>query len=105
MELHVDYVKQKGKQLTHKIKTIVRLTWGFKGRSLDRVYEGAIQPAMSYATPVWAKDLKVRQRRKLLSAQRVLAIKTAVFRGGASFRATNSHRYIFAGSSREAANL
>lgn len=74
---HVKYVSGKGKELAHKIGAAARLTWGFRGPALGRVYEGAIQPAMAYAAAVWAGGSKVRHSRQLLSAQRVVAVKAA----------------------------
>lgn len=74
---HIEYASRKGRELSHKIGAAARLTWGFRGESVARIYEGAIQPAIAYGAAIWARDLKVRQVRKLKSAQRILAVRAA----------------------------
>lgn len=74
---HIAAASAKGKQVAHRIGASARLTWGFKGEALKKVYEGAIQPAILYAAPVWAEGCKVKQKQQMLSAQRVLTVKAA----------------------------
>lgn len=74
---HIREVSAKGKELSHKIAAAARLTWGFRGVTMGLVYQGAIEPAMLYAAPIWATGCKVKQARQLLSAQRVSVVRAA----------------------------
>lgn len=74
---HIKAATDKGKRVAHRIGAAARLTWGFRGPTLARVYEAAVQPAILYAAPVWAEGCKTKQHKQLLSAQRFLAVKAA----------------------------
>ncbi|XP_025836056.1 uncharacterized protein LOC112906340 [Agrilus planipennis] len=74
---HIQYVVNKSKEISHKIAAAARLTWGFRGAALAKIYEGAVQSAMLYGAPIWAEGCKVKECRSLLSAQRILTVKAA----------------------------
>ncbi|GJQ68329.1 hypothetical protein Trydic_g23102, partial [Trypoxylus dichotomus] len=74
---HVQYATGKARELTNKIGAAAKVTWGLSGRAAATIYEGAIEPAMLYAAPVWAGALRVRETRRLIEAQRVSAVRAA----------------------------
>ncbi|GJQ77957.1 hypothetical protein Trydic_g2318 [Trypoxylus dichotomus] len=85
---HVDYATGKAREITNKIGAAARMTWGLSGRAAATIYEGAIEPAMLYAAPVWASALRVKESRKLIGAQRVSAVRAARAYATASAEAT-----------------
>ncbi|GJQ80424.1 hypothetical protein Trydic_g15232, partial [Trypoxylus dichotomus] len=74
---HVQYATGKARELTNKIGAAAKVRWGLSGRAAATIYEGAIEPAMPYAPPVWAGALRLRETRRLIGAQRVLAVRAA----------------------------
>ncbi|GJQ83685.1 hypothetical protein Trydic_g14392 [Trypoxylus dichotomus] len=85
---HVDYATGKAREITNKIGAAAKMTWGLSGRAAATIYEGAIEPAMLYAAPVWASALRVKESRKLIGAQRVSAVRAARAYATASAEAT-----------------
>ncbi|GJQ66528.1 hypothetical protein Trydic_g4514 [Trypoxylus dichotomus] len=88
VKAHVDYATGKTREITNKIGAAAKMTWGLSGRAAATIYEGAIEPAMLYAAPVWASALRVKESRKLIGAQRVSAVRAARAYATASAEAT-----------------
>ena len=74
---HIREAAYKGKQIANKIAAIAKSTWGIKNKALILIYKGAVEPAITYAAPIWSEGVKTRESNLLLSAQRVLAVKAA----------------------------
>ncbi|GJQ70544.1 hypothetical protein Trydic_g22945, partial [Trypoxylus dichotomus] len=78
----------KAREITNKIGAAAKMTWGLSGRAAATIYEGAIEPAMLYAAPIWASALRVKESRKLIGAQRISAVRAARAYATASAEAT-----------------
>ncbi|GJQ69409.1 hypothetical protein Trydic_g6524 [Trypoxylus dichotomus] len=56
---------------------MAKITWGLCSRAAVTIYNGAIEPAMLCAAPVWGDSFRVKELRKLIEAQRVVEVRAA----------------------------
>lgn len=69
-ETSINETCMKAKRMSHLLRGACRLTWGLDRRAMAAIYQGAIQPAITYATAVWEEGCNNRQATRLLGAQR-----------------------------------
>lgn len=50
---HIRQACEKAKKMTHQVRAACRMTWGLSRRTMKAIYEGAIQPGITYAAPIW----------------------------------------------------
>jgi len=75
---HVDYVTGQCTPIINMLAKSAQLKWGSGHRALKVIYNGAIEPILTYGAPVWEKALtKQNNLRKYQRAQRVMNIKIA----------------------------
>ena len=55
---HVDYITGKCIPIINTLAKSVKLKWGMGHRALKVMYSGAIEPILTYGTPIWEKALK-----------------------------------------------
>jgi len=54
---HVDYITGKCTPIINMLARSVKLKWGLGHRELKVIYNGAIEPLLTYGAPVWEKAL------------------------------------------------
>jgi len=54
---HVDYITGKCNPIINMLAISAKLNWGLGHRALKVIYKGAIEPILTYGTPVWEKAL------------------------------------------------
>lgn len=84
-DTHVDRTCAKVRKFANILKANCRITWGINARAMAAIYEGAIQPAITYGAPIWAHECTKKSSSKLLSVQRVAAVGAA-----ATYRTTST---------------
>ena len=76
---HIKEVCDKGQSAIERFARVARNDWGIGSRAMTVIWKQAIEPAITYAAPVWAekasvlynkKRLKTTQRKALLRATR-----------------------------------
>jgi len=86
---HIEYVTEKSRTLIYMLSKTPKLHWGLGLKSLKTVYEGALDPLMTYGDPVWQEAVtKHRYLRKMQRAQRRINIKIAKTYRTISFEAS-----------------
>jgi hypothetical protein len=54
---HVERATQAGLQKLYKTLRITQSTWGLAFRQVKQIYTAVIRPTLSYAAPIWCKDV------------------------------------------------
>jgi len=73
---HVDYIIGKCTPIINMLVKSVKLKWGLRHRVLKVIYNGAIEPILTYGAPVWEKAVtKQKNLRKYQRVQRMMNIK------------------------------
>jgi len=54
---HVDYITGKCTPITIMLAKSAKLKWGLGHRALKVIYNGEIEPVLTYGAPVWEKAL------------------------------------------------
>jgi ribonuclease HI len=80
---HVNKIYQKAYQLITQLVRIARPTWGANSDVLRTLYRGAIEPTITYCSPVWGHvaqkkcvQIKLRQIQRLIALRICKAYKT-----------------------------
>lgn len=73
---HIDYIIKKCEKMFHAIARTSGKDWGLSAGVLRVIYIGAIEPMLTYASSAWKEALqKITVRRRLLSMQRLFAMR------------------------------
>ena len=54
---HIDYITGKCTPILNMLARSAKLIWGLGHRALKVIYNGAIEPLLTYGAPVWEKAL------------------------------------------------
>ncbi|XP_067118873.1 uncharacterized protein [Centruroides vittatus] len=72
---HVHYAYEKAITTIHSLSSIARNKWGYNSKTCRLLYTAVIEPIITYSAEIWGTSaVKVHIRRKLQSAQRLMAI-------------------------------
>ena len=71
---HVDYVTGQCTPIINMLAKSAQLKWGSGHRALKVIYNGAIEPILTYGAPVWEKALTKQNNLKYQRVQRMLNI-------------------------------
>lgn len=75
---HIQYTADRCTALINALSRSARLNWGLGPKALRIMYEGAILPLLSYASPVWVEALsRLMNCRRYKRVQRLMNIKIA----------------------------
>lgn len=74
-ESHIDKAVATGKKRWAMLKRIATRQWGISRDSASLIYKGAIEPAITYACPVWASAINSQRRPGELTRQTKALLK------------------------------
>lgn len=74
---HVNQVCGKAKQLGFRLGAAAMKEWGLGRTAMSTIYRGAVEPCLLYGAPIWYKACGVKERKKLLSVQRVCTLRAS----------------------------
>jgi len=75
---HIAHIHDKAIGLLHALSKSAKLTWGLGNKALHTIYKGAIEPILTYGSPVWQEAIGKRKNlKKLQRIQRLVNIKIA----------------------------
>ena len=75
---HVEYITGKCTPIINMLAKSAKLNWGIGHQALKVIYNGAIEPILTYGAPVWEKTLtKHNNLSKYQRIQRMMNMKIA----------------------------
>ena len=54
---HIAHIHDKANVLLYALSKSAKLTWGLGNKELHTIYKGAIEPILTYGSPVWQKGI------------------------------------------------
>ena len=86
---HIKYMTENSTKLLYILRMSAKLQWGLGHKSLKTIYEGALNPLLTYGVPVWEEAIAKKKNLRILQReQRMINFEVAKAYRTISFEAS-----------------